>query len=766
VGDSTTYQMANIGTAANPSLRGAIQTSVNGGTISGGELTGSGVTAQNWGAIAPGASTSNFTVTANTAGAITGQAIHIANNFGNVPEQTVSITGNAYALASPTITSSLNPQFNFGVVQVGQTVTDALTVSNVLVASSAAFQEGLNASFGTISNPQLTTNGGSITNLAANTSDSTSMSVSLTPTQTGAIGGTVQVNLASNGQGTSGLGITPLTAQNLAYTWSISGTTINQASPNITPTTVNFGNVRIGSAQAQAITVANQTTQSPQASLDAQIGTATMPLTAPTGDATTNNGTISQLLAGQSNNTAISVGLNTSTAGARSGAATITLQSDSTPNGCTSNCIVNLAGQSISVSGNVFRLATGSATTPVSLGSTRVNGTLSGNLSVTNTAATDGFSENLDATINATTPQVINPSGSVTGLGAGSSSNNLSVGLATGTAGHISGTATVQFQSDGTGIDGGAPVNNGSQIVTVNGDVYTPAIANVQTTSINFNMANPVIHVDDVIGSQSIGVMNGAAVTALNDVLTSTGSNITTSGAPFSGTGNLGTGLGAQQSSSAFTVNLSTATAGIFSGTANLSLASHDSALADLALPTSAISLSAQVNNFAQLAFALSTGQGGITGQTNTGATLNFGNVQQGSSLPLDILDFLNCPGCNPNFTDELTASITAESNALFTLSGTEGVTDLVGGGSQGGFDIQLASDNTTGFVSEILTFDMKDFLPSTSFSKDLGPFMLTLDANVVPSVVGSVPEPGTLVIFGSGLGVIFLLFRRRRVRG
>jgi hypothetical protein len=47
VGASTTYQIANQGTAANPSLRGAIQTNVNGGNITGGLLSGTGVTPQN-----------------------------------------------------------------------------------------------------------------------------------------------------------------------------------------------------------------------------------------------------------------------------------------------------------------------------------------------------------------------------------------------------------------------------------------------------------------------------------------------------------------------------------------------------------------------------------------------------------------------------------------------------------------------------------------------------------------------------------------------
>ena len=95
VGDSATYQIANEGTGANPSLRGAIQTSVNGGNITGGLLTGTGVTAANFGPIAPGASTTDFTVTAAGPGLLAGQAVHIANNFGNVPEQTMSFSASS-----------------------------------------------------------------------------------------------------------------------------------------------------------------------------------------------------------------------------------------------------------------------------------------------------------------------------------------------------------------------------------------------------------------------------------------------------------------------------------------------------------------------------------------------------------------------------------------------------------------------------------------------------------------------------------------------
>jgi len=232
VGDSTTYQIANQGsTSLSPSLRGAIQTN-NGGNINPALLTGNGVTPGNFGPIAPGTSSSTFTVTAAGAGSLSGQAVHVANNFDNVPAQTISLTGAAYALASPTVTSSLTPQFNFGVVQAGHSYTDPLTITNTLVASSASFQEGLNASFGTPTNSQLTTNGGTITNLGAGLSNGTAMSVTLTPTTAGTIGGTVPISFASNGSGTSGLGITSLSGQNLTYGWTFSGTVVNPANPS------------------------------------------------------------------------------------------------------------------------------------------------------------------------------------------------------------------------------------------------------------------------------------------------------------------------------------------------------------------------------------------------------------------------------------------------------------------------------------------------------------------------------------------------------
>ncbi|MBS0326997.1 MAG: choice-of-anchor D domain-containing protein [Proteobacteria bacterium] len=759
--NNANYQVNNAGTSG-PSLRGAIQTSVNGGNITDASLTGTGVTAQNYGPVATGGSTGGYTVTwaPTAAGALSGQAVHVANNFANVGEQTMAITGAAYAYASPTITSALTSPFNFGVVQVGQTYTDQLTVANTLTASNAAYQEGLNASFGTVSDSQLTTNGGTITNLAAGASNNTAMSVTLTPVSAGALSGTVQVNLASNGAGTSGLGITSLTSQNLGYSWQFSGTVVNQATPSITPTTIDFGNVRIGTTQTKALTVTNIAGTPPQASLDAQLASGT------TGAATSNAGTINQLAAGSNNSTSLVVGLNTTVAGHQTGSASIALQSDSTPNGCTSNCIVDLTGQNISVSGNVFRLASGSAATPVDAGAVRVGGTLSGAIAVTNTAANDGSSENLDASSGSATGNVTATSGTVTGLGA-QQTNASAIGatLDSSSAGVKSGTVTVAFQSDGTGIDNGAPVSVGSQQVTVNGKVYTPAAASVATTTVDFG----IVHVGDGGGTLSKGVTvgNGAATTALNDVLVG---SISAGGTPFSGSGTLGVGLGAGQSSSTdLNVDLATGTAGSYSGAANLALASHDADLADLALTTSPITLSAQVNNYACAAFGFASGSGGVSGSSscpNDGSqsgsyTLDLGNLIVGSGSFTGVLNLLNdTPLAQQLFTDDLagTFSITSGSG-IFTLGSlfSGPVSGIAGGTSLGGLDVSFDASNLGSF-SELLSFDAHS-TNTGGFNGDLGKVSLLLTANVVSSAAA--PEPGSLALLMIGAAALGFASRR-----
>jgi hypothetical protein len=253
-------------------------------------------------------------------------------------------------------------------------------------------------------------------------------------------------------------------------------------------------------------------------------------------------------------------------------------------------------------------------------------------------------------------------------------------------------------------------------------------------------------------------VQNGATATALNDVLVGNiGAGATP---PFSGSGNLGAGLGAGASSSALQVNLNTGTAGIFTGTANLALASHDAQLADLPLATSPLSLNAQINHYAALAFLQQGGQGSLSGNASTGFDLDFGSVLQGSPTQQALLAFLNDnPLADQLFTDLLSSTGSILSGSGFTIAG-ESVQDLLGGTTQGGFDISLDTSNLGNFL-ETLSFDVESS-NSSGYDQVIGQVDFTIEGSVVSSVP-PVPEPASLTVLSSALGMLFFVVHRRR---
>ena len=73
------------------------------------------------------------------------------------------------------------------------------------------------------------------------------------------------------------------------------------------------------------------------------------------GATTNNSGSVTNLIAGGSNSTSMSVGVNTSTAGAKSGTVTLNYQTDGTgPNGNSGLAAISAGSQTINVSGNVY----------------------------------------------------------------------------------------------------------------------------------------------------------------------------------------------------------------------------------------------------------------------------------------------------------------------------------------------------------------------------------------------------------------------------
>ena len=341
--------------------------------------------------------------------------------------------------------------------------------------------------------------------------------------------------------------------------------------------------------------------------------------------------------------------------------------------------------------------------------------------------------------------------GSVTGLAPGqTNSAGLSITLDNSSAGAKTGTATVQFLSDGTGIDGGAPINNGSQVVTVNGKVYTPAVDNVVTPSpIDFG----IVHFGDPTQTASVTVQNAATTTAQR-----CSGQHRPGGAPFPVAAISVLASGHKQPLLGASLTSALAPAGQFTGTANLALASHDADLADLALTTNPVSLRAQVSFYAALAFLKQGGQASTGGGSSF--DLDFGSVLQGSTPQQALLAFLNDnPLAAQAFTDLLSSTGSVQSGFGFTITG-DSVSNLAGGViSAPPFDVTFDT-SVLGNFTEVLTFDVESINPD--FDGFLGPVTLTLEGDVVSSGP-TVAEPGTMTVLASGIGMVFFAVRRRR---
>ena len=388
---------------------------------------------------------------------------------------TVGSTGNtgAVILASP-VTSTGGITVNFGTLRLNSTFTGNATVAaGGTLSGTGAVTGTVNVpgklapgnSIGAIATGNLTLSGTSDFELGLTGSSHTSPGTSDRTNVTGnlTLGGTLSLvdNAGANGDGS----FAPGSYKVFTYTGSLSGSfgTINNigtthakvvnggagtgsgqgvfvdayrlASASAhTPEPVALGNFHVGATASQVLTLQNTAANDGfSESLNAAIGSNT-------GDATS-SGSFTGLAAGGTNNTSLSVGINTSTVGNKSGTATITLNSDGT--GTSGYGTTALSSQTVNVSGTVYRLATASAHTPepVNFGAVLVGTTLSQVLTVGNSAANDGFSEALNASFGSLTGGAT-AGGSFNLLAPGSTnSSSLSVGLSSATAGPKLGTA-------------------------------------------------------------------------------------------------------------------------------------------------------------------------------------------------------------------------------------------------------------------------------------------------------------------------------------
>ena len=652
---------------------------------------------------------------------------------------TVTGTVGTLAQAGP---ATPNP-VNLGNVRVNTSApSQALSIQNVATGPA----EGLNATISTAT-PGLTASG-SFSNLAAQAINNSNLVVGMNTSTAGSRNGTATITLASDGTFNGGV-TTSLGTQTI----NVTGGVYQVAQPSI-QTSVNLGNVRLGSGSNQTITIGN-TNISPtgyQEGLDAAVGSQTN---------ATGTGSITNLAAGGTSN-AITVGMTASVAGVNTGSVALALASDgSTTSGLST---LSLGNQTVNTSITGYRLANPTLNTPsVTLYARVGDASPTASVSVTNTSP-DIYTEGLNASIG-TSSSGFTAGGSISNLAAqGTNSSAMQIGLGTGTAGTFGGTAALTLASTGAGTTGASDYSLTSQNVTLNGKVYQQAVATVNTPTVDFG----IVHVGDTLGlTQGVSVTNSAQTAALNDVLTGSLSGAT---GPFTAGGTLGSGLAAGASSSSLTATLNTANAGIFSGTATAGFQSHNADMADLILANTTINLKAQVNNYANPDYQLVSGSGSLTHSSGSGLItlydLNFGNVTQGSGNETAILNLLNDitgPADNLKGTFDLTGVNASD----FLLAGF--------GDSSGNFSGITAGNGLNGlqitFETSTLglgTFTDTIYLNATGYndsgySGQFAQIELDITGNVVGGQQAPVPEPATLLLIGSGL--LGLAGMRRRFR-
>jgi hypothetical protein len=438
---------------------------------------------------------------------------------------------------------------------------------------------------------------------------------------------------------------------------------------------VTVANQRIGSNAQTALTVTNT---APSGAFTEKLNAA---FTGNTGDATNNLGTVNLLTAGTSNNTNMSVGVNTATAGAKSGTMTIGFQSDGT--GTSGLGTIGAGSQTINVQGNVYQVALGQLqTAALNFGTVQVGQSVSQNLVVRNIATgQNGFVEDLDVAFGAITgtgASQVGGVGGLTGILAGQNSNagngTMTVLVNTNTAGTINANVAVTYITSGK-VGG---VSNGLAAVGTGQEQYG-VIGTIQTGGNVINQASPQItnptitlaarRVGDAAATANVSISNIATVApqaALN-------ASIAANGAPVMASGSFNLLTPGATNNSNLAVGISTATAGNFTGVnagkATVSLVSDASNVGGCA-PNCQMNLASQTVSVQGKVYSVAQG--------SVQSAVDFGIVHVGDVASQGVSVQNSAPATALN--DTLKATIGGTGGAFTNNGGT--VSGLAAGGA------------------------------------------------------------------------------------
>ena len=181
-----------------------------------------------------------------------------------------------------------------------------------------------------------------------------------------------------------------------------------------------------------------------------------------------------------------------------------------------------MPNQTVQVSGAVYREASASVAPLPSNLIVHVGDTVTERLAITNTAAADGYSENLVASVAGVNGAGITAMGTTGDIVAQTTHNGLTVGISTAQAGVVSGNVVLGLASDGTGVDGLGSIGLGQQTVAVNATVNNYAKAALEELSgggtwsqngNNYNLTlneGPATAQNPIQAMINLGVMNAA----------------------------------------------------------------------------------------------------------------------------------------------------------------------------------------------------------------------------------------------------------------
>ena len=465
--------------------------------------------------------------------------------------------------------------------------------------------------------------------------------------------------------------------------------------------------------------------------------------------AATGTGAITQLTPGATDDTSLSVGLDTSKGGVVNGIASVEFTSD-TGGGNT----LFLGSVDMDVSGSVYRIGTASIPAIIA----HVGDPTSRTLAITNSDPADGFSENLEASRVSTTGNVTASGGPTGEIAPQATSNAISVGYSTASVGSV-GAVTLDFTTDGTGIDGFGTEDLGDQTYSVVVNNYAQASLEERSGGGNLTQngdaytldLGPIIQGTGPV-TVGLGVLNGATGPA--DTLGGTFAIVGDSAFTNNGFAAF-LGVSAGGADTAPTVALNTSSLGTFTETITLDpTGSNPSGYAG-ALAAETFTISGTVISSVEYVSA--------------GAPVSGGTVMK-SGLTQDVLSggMANAMAVDSGGT-QIVFSGGTTSGAIVSSGGTQEVnlggtalgTTLSSGGTE--YDAGLSSDTTLDGGTEVVFGSDTSAIVNSGGTQAIVAGGTTLGTTVSSGGIqydtgvasGTTLDGGTEVVFGSDTSAI-----------